>query len=395
MEKNIIFCADGTWNNPNQDHDRDEIADPTNVYKLFLCLDGMDSPAALLTANEQEKELASDGATLQIAKYIHGVGDSRNPIGRIIGGAFGAGIISRIVRGYTFISRNYEPGAKIFIVGFSRGAYTARALAGLIASEGVLAPALTLDKELAYRAGAEAWYQYRQKTAPKSKLARLWEVASDLPRFLSEKSLKATDFVTVDKIVAVAVWDTVGALGIPLFKGNGRVDAFRFCDTKLSKKVTNGFHAVSLDEQRDDFEPTLWDPAPNVKQVLFPGAHCDVGGGYPMARNENGLSDGGLRWMIDQLTAVGVRFSNAQPFKITPSHIGIAHKPWLHSPWNYPGVKIDPRRFPKDVERHPSIAARMGEAGVVNEPGEAAMAYDPASLSLMDAPETRKFALVS
>src|SRR5262245_47799785 len=182
MEKNIIFCADGTWNNPNQDHDGDKIADPTNVYKLFLCLDGMDSPSALLTANEQEKELASDGLTLQIAKYIHGVGDSRNPIGRIIGGAFGAGIISRIVRGYTFISRNYEPGAKIFIVGFSRGAYTARALGGLIASEGVLAPPLTEDKELAYRYGAEAWYQYRKKTAPEFSFSRLWELASAIGR---------------------------------------------------------------------------------------------------------------------------------------------------------------------------------------------------------------------
>src|SRR5215813_1314280 len=168
MAKNIIFCADGTWNNPSQDYDGDEVPDPTNVYKLFVRLGGAESPATLLTANEQEKELVSNGITVQISKYIHGVGDSRNPIGRIIGGAFGAGVISRIVRGYTFISRNYEPGAKIFIVGFSRGAYTARALAGLIASEGVLAPALTGDKELAYRAGAEAWYQYRQKTAPKS-----------------------------------------------------------------------------------------------------------------------------------------------------------------------------------------------------------------------------------
>jgi uncharacterized protein (DUF2235 family) len=384
MAKNIIFCADGTWNNPSQDHDGDDVSDPTNVYKLFLCLEGADSPAALLTANEQEKELKNDGAIVQISKYIHGVGDSRNPVGRIIGGAFGAGVISRIVRGYTFISRNYEPGARIFIVGFSRGAYTARALAGLIASEGVLAPALTMDKELAYRAGAEAWYQYRQKTAPKSKLARLWEVASDLPRFLSEKSLKATDFVPVNEIAAVAVWDTVGALGIPLFKGNGRVDAFRFCDTKLSKKVSAGFHAVALDEQRCDFEPTFWDPAPNVKQVLFPGAHCDVGGGYPMAENESGLSDGGLRWMMDQLSQVGVLLSSNEPYKITPSHVGIAHKPWLHSPWNYPGIRIAPRDLLKDMERHPSVALRMGEASVFHEPGEAAMIYDPASLRMIE-----------
>jgi hypothetical protein len=174
MAKNIVFCADGTWNNPSQNHDGDDVPDPTNVYKFFVCLGGVESPATLLTANEQEKELVSNGMTVQISKYIHGVGDSRNPIGRIIGGAFGAGVISRIVRGYTFISRNYEPGANIFIVGFSRGAYTARALAGLIASEGVLVPTLTVD------------------------------------------------------------------------------------------------------------------------QVLFPGAHCDVGGGYPMAGNESGLADGGL-----------------------------------------------------------------------------------------------------
>ena len=392
MAKNIIFCADGTWNNPSQDLDGDDIPDPTNVYKLFLCLEGADSPDALLTANEQEKEFFSNGMTLQIAKYIHGVGDSHNAIRRIIGGAFGAGVISRIVRGYTFISRNYEPGAKIFIIGFSRGAYTARALAGFIASEGLLAKALTEDKELAYRAGAEAWYQYREKTASKSILARLWEVASDLPRFLSEKSLKPTDFVPVDEIAAVGVWDTVGALGIPIFKGNGRVDAFRFCNTKLSKKVIKGFHALAVDEQRCDFEPTLWDPAPNVKQVLFPGAHCDVGGGYPMAENESGLSDAGLRWMVDELTEAGVYFSSAPPYKITPSHKGIAHKPWLHSPWNYPGIKIASRRFPEDMERHPSIAARMAEAGVIHEPGEAAVAYDPASLRLTDTSEAPKAA---
>ena len=380
MAKNIVFCADGTWNSPSQDDDGDETADPTNVYKLFVCLAGTDLPDTLLTANEQEKELVNNGATLQVSKYIHGVGDSRNPIRRLMGGTFGAGVISRIVRGYTFISRNYEPGAKIFIVGFSRGAYTARALGGLIASQGVLAPPLTEDKELAYRYGADAWYQYRKKTAPEFSFSRLWELARDLPGFLSRGSLKDTDFVKVDNIAAVAVWDTVGALGIPRFRGNGRVDAFRFCDTKLSKKVTMGFHAVALDEQRDDFTPTLWDPAANVKQVLFPGAHCDVGGGYPMARNESGLSDAGLRWMIDQLTDVGVLFSGGQPYAINPSDTGVAHMPWTHSPWDYPGVKLGPRAFPFALERHPSIAARMAAGMVVPEPGQMAIAYNPGNL---------------
>ena len=380
MAKNIIFCADGTWNNPNQDDDGDETADPTNVYKLFFCLAGVDAPDTLLTANEQEKALVENGATRQIAKYIHGVGDSRSPIRRLLGGAFGSGIISRIVRGYTFISRNYEPGTNIFIIGFSRGAYTARALAGLIASQGVLAPALTEDKELAYRRGAEAWYRYRNSTAARFSLSRLWELARDLPAFLSQGSLNDNDFISVGRIAAVGVWDTVGSLGIPRFRGNGRVDAFRFCDTKLSKKVAMGFHAVALDEQRNDFTPTLWDKADNVTQVLFPGAHCDVGGGYPMARNESGLSDAALQWMIDQLTGAGVLFSSGQPYPITPDHKGVAHMPWLHSPWDYPGISLGLREFSFALDQHPSITARMKAGFVVPEPGEPVIVYNPANL---------------
>jgi uncharacterized protein (DUF2235 family) len=373
--KRIVVCFDGTWNKPADEALAVDQRVETNVRRFYQSI----------------TDRGSDGAK-QVKWYDEGVGTQWYD--RYIGGAIGTGLELNIIQGYEFLAKEYEDGAEVYVVGFSRGAYTARALAGLIASEGVLTPELTIDKELAYRAGAEAWYQYRQKTAPRSKLARLWEVASDLPRFLSEKSLKATDFVPVDEIAAVAVWDTVGALGIPRFKGNGRVDAFRFCDTKLSKKVIRGFHAVALDEQRCDFESTLWDSAPKVKQVVFPGAHCGVGGGYPMIGNESGLSDGGLRWMMDQLTDVGVCFSAREPYQIAPSHLGIAHKPWLHSPWNYPGVTISPRSFPKDMEQHQSIELRMREVGVIQEPGEAAMAYDPASLRLIDAPELLRAASV-
>jgi uncharacterized protein (DUF2235 family) len=380
MEKNIVFCADGTWNSPNQDDDGDETADPTNVYKLFVSLAGVDSPDTLLTANEQEKALVENGATLQVAKYIHGVGDFRTPIRRLMGGAFGAGIISRIVRGYTFISRNYEAGAKIFIIGFSRGAYTARALAGLIASQGLLVPRLTHDKELAYRSGAQAWYRYRDSTSRKFGLSRLAEVVRDLPAFVSRDSLNESDFVKVDSIAAVAVWDTVGSLGIPRFRGNGRIDAFRFCDNKLSPKVAMGFHAVAVDEQRGDFTPTLWDPAPNVQQVLFPGAHCDVGGGYPIINNESGLSDAALRWMMDHLTGAAVRFSREHPYPINPDYTGVAHMPWIHSPWDYPGVQLGARRFPIALDQHPSIAERMAAREVVPEPGRPAVPYKPTNL---------------
>jgi uncharacterized protein (DUF2235 family) len=379
MARSIVFCADGTWNNPDQDENSDQSADPTNVYKLFLCLDGALSTDSLLKANEQEKELTKDGAFQQISKYIHGVGDSGNPIIKLLGGAFGAGVIARIVRGYTFISRNYEPGANIFVVGFSRGAYTARALVGLIVSQGVLAPHLTQDKELAYRRGAEAWYRYRKTTiANPFSLRQLADVVTDLPGFLSHRSLQDTDLVPVDRVSAVAVWDTVGALGIPVYVARGkRVDAFKFCDTTLSQKVTRGFHAVALDERRNDFTPTLWDSAANVTQVLFPGAHADVGGGYTVSNDECGLSDGALQWMITQLTGVGVLFSNAPAYQCKPKPAGTAHKPWMHAPWNLPGVSLGARSFSQGMAQDPSIAVRMAAGNIVAEPGDLPAFYLP------------------
>src|SRR5262249_50875616 len=150
-------------------------------------------------------------------------------------------------------------------------------------------------------------------------LQRLLDIITDLPGFFSHRSLQDSDLVPVDRVSAVAVWDTVGALGIPVYIANGeRMDAFRFCDTALSQKVGRGFHAVALDERRNDFRPPLWDPAPNVFQMLFPGAHADVGGGYPVPNDECGLSDGALQWMIQHLTSVGVLFSDTPTYQCRP-----------------------------------------------------------------------------
>ena len=155
---NIVFCADGTWNRPGTDDSADQPSYPTNVFKIFTNLAGVDDAMDIRAADEQER--LATGATTQIAKYLHGVGDSDNILVKLLGGATGAGIIARIVRGYTFISRNYVPGAKIFLIGFSRGAYTVRALAGLIQAQGLLDPAqlpLATDKGQAYRLAAAVW----------------------------------------------------------------------------------------------------------------------------------------------------------------------------------------------------------------------------------------------
>lgn len=130
-------------NGPGQpEEQQEEGGRRTNVFKLFLNLAGDLSPDSLRSADEQERIVAgADGKPTQIAKYLHGVGDSKNFLVRVLGGGGGAGLVTRIVRGYTFISRNFEPGDRIFIVGFSRGAYTARALAGSWTPRKTISPA--------------------------------------------------------------------------------------------------------------------------------------------------------------------------------------------------------------------------------------------------------------
>ena len=375
MAKTIIFLADGTWNSPDQDQDEDGSPDYTNVYKMFLALDGTDPVGAFKSAREQEKEVRNDGVS-QIAKYIHGVGDSTNSIRRIVGGAFGAGIIARVVRGYTFISRNYEPGARVHIVGFSRGAYTARALTGLIVSQGLLGPHITQDKELAYRCGTEAWYRYRASGPNRPNIfVRAAEALANPRELFRRDVLTDADLTPIDRVASVGVWDTVGAMGIPTYKKASRLDRYKFANTHLSEKVTMGFHAVALDEHRVDFTPTLWDTAPNVTQVLFPGAHADVGGGYPNNSQESGLSNVALRWMIANLKGAGVRFNDNDVSAFGPDATATAHKPWAHGAW--PKLPKRSRAFPRTMIEDPSIAARVAAPAVIAEPGEAPAPYRP------------------
>lgn len=379
MGKNIVFCADGTWNGPGQDENNDDQPDPTNVYKLFLGLTGVFDTKSLKQADEQEKQFVEAGRVVQVAKYIHGVGDSRNPITRLIGGTFGSGIIARIVRGYTYISRQYEPGDNIVIVGFSRGAYTARALAGMIASQGLLIKTLTTDKESAYRAGAKVWYRYRQQAASHKAgfLEKLAEATAGFSAFLSRDKIKDDQLIAVEKILSVAVWDTVGAMGLPNYVKDERADTFKFTNTDLSMKVVHGFHAVALDERRMDFTPTLWDAREGVTQVAFSGAHADVGGGYTTNNNESGLSDIALEWMVGCLKGIGVHFKSPIYVPVKSDARGVAHQPWHYPPFNIIGETAVRNLKGFGVEEHPSILERINAGSVVAEPKQAASIYQP------------------
>lgn len=384
MPKNIVFCADGTWNGPGQPDADDQSSPATNVFKLFLDLAGVDTPNTALLAKEQERVLAvADGTVQQVAKYLDGVGDSGNFLARLIGGGVGTGLITRIVRGYTFVSRNYEPGDKIYLVGFSRGAYTARALAGLISAKGLLPPNLAdpNNKEDAYRLGSAVWYAWRHAVlvAQGHPLDRLEEIAFDLPHFLQQAPDPAV--MVQAPIEAVAVWDTVGSLGIPVFDAQHvAVDVFQFADTALNANIRHARHAVSIDEERGSFTPTLWDADPNrIVQVLFPGAHADVGGGYTTSNNESGLSDIARGWMSGELKQLGVIFAQSPTIVYRPDAAGTAHRPWEHSPWLV--LPRGTRTFPSGFGLSQAVIDRMNAGSVFPDPGAALATYQSVNIS--------------
>jgi uncharacterized protein (DUF2235 family) len=261
--KRIVCFFDGTWNSADN---QDEL---TNVVRLCRAV----------------PEVARDGVR-QIAHYIVGIA-TESSFGdfKFAAGAIGYGIADRIKKGYALIAEAYEPGDEIYAFGFSRGAYEARSLAGIIALVGVLKP------ENAGRID-EAWEGYRTHGGrPDSpEVARLRELAHWPAR-----------------LKLIGVWDTVGNLGIPFGPRTRIGQAFAFHSTTLSPHVEVGLHALAIDEPRGTHSPTLWTagagsamPAGQiVEQVWFPGSHADVGGGW----KDTALSDISLQWMAERACA--------------------------------------------------------------------------------------------
>lgn len=260
MSKQIVYCADGTWDNSTSH---------TNVYKLYK---------SLITS------------ATQMPLYDDGVGASGDPIVKIVGGAFGTGLWEKIKEGYVKVAQVYEAGDSLFIFGFSRGAYTARSLAGMIVACGLPTQDFT-DKMV-----DAAFNAYRDKANRADLL----------------KSLAGCNLVNAD-ITMVGVWDTVGSLGIPSCFGGVDPIVYGFLDTGLHPSVKNAYQALAIDERRAQFPPTLWTgasaPGQTLEQVWFTGAHSDIGGGEPDdLPGTTALSDITLAWMMSKAGALGLQF---------------------------------------------------------------------------------------
>ena len=288
MKRIAVFC-DGTWNTP--DKSEKGLRCQTNVVKLADAL-----------------SLVSKDGTPQLIYYDTGIGSAGRVLQRMYEGATGRGISSKILQAYRYVIENYEPGDELFLFGFSRGAFTVRSLSGLIRNSGILK---IQNIDLIPRA-----YSIYKSRKPRFQ-----------PREIEATLFRKTYAVEeTTRIKFIGVWDTVGALGNPLWMNGVLNKHNQFHDTDLSTRIDHAFHALAIDEKRKNFEATLWHQQDDsgdqvLEQVWFPGVHSDVGGGYP--ENEDSLSDSALLWMLEKAQKCNLAFDT---FITNPNPLGLMHE---------------------------------------------------------------------
>ncbi len=340
MPKNIIVCTDGTWNHPAATDVTSEnfTSADTNVFKLFALLAG---EADMRSSTSRVKTVQG-----QVALYDDGVGADGIWAVRVAEGATGAGLELKLRDGYQFVSEQYETGDRIFLFGFSRGAFTARSLGGMLTRCGV--PAKSRQNEIF---ASHAFDVYRRNDPAGTAQYRADYQCQD---------------VTIE---VIGVWDTVGALGIPLgfFSGLDHL-LFRFHDMALHPNVRFGYHALAIDEKRESFAPSLWDAREGVEQVWFAGVHADIGGGY----RETGLSDLALSWMLTKVQPHGMLFGDrAFGANGSPNVTGDPLMVPMHDSYKPPFVTVHPavRAIPPSAAIHVSVRQRWDKVQPPYRPG--------------------------
>jgi uncharacterized protein (DUF2235 family) len=272
---NIAVLLDGTWSDANTH---------TNIAQIDARV-----PRRI-------------GDVAQDVCYIKGVGTGRRD--RLQGGLLGQGLDDDIREAYSFIAAHHRSDDdRIHLIGYSRGAFAARSLAGMIAKCGLIA-----ESDLP----AEAVFaRYRDTKTPG--LREMQEGETPARTAEDHRVLARSRLV---RIRFIGVFDTVGSLGIP--GGVGRFvnrRRYEFHDTRLSGLVDLACHAVAIDEHRKQFAPTLWTSVPipipdhptRVEQRWFVGAHANVGGGGTAAPAvDNPLSILPREWIVDRAVEAGL-----------------------------------------------------------------------------------------
>ena len=320
--KKLVVCVDGTWNTPTMEDNGEP--SPTNVFKFYRALE--------------------DASEDQCGYYHTGIGTEGGRVKQVLDGAFGGSLEDHIRNVYLWLAENYEDGAQVYLLGFSRGAFTVRCVAGMLNGPGLVKfgtdASLRAKREAVGRA-YEAYGNNKESVRVHMRDDEFWLDGRPVPvRFLG-------------------VWDTVGALGIPdeleftnlLFD---RKDRWEFHDTDLGENVEMARHAMAVDEVRASFTVTRWNrrsiekEGRDVEERWFPGVHGDVGGGY----EDSSLSDLALEWMMREAEKAGVEFRQGVFEQVKGDPLGVKHQ-------SYKGVfavfRSRPRNVPKLVDGEPSV----------------------------------------
>lgn len=343
--KNIVLCFDGTWNHPAKEVAGKNIY--TNVWKLYYA------------AVEQEK--------VQIKWYDRGVGVEGLFHEKIIGGATGKGIEENVIDGYVQLLERYQPGDKIFLFGFSRGATTARILASLLHFCGIV-------EEEKWEVNPENasidWSDIRSVARKaldiylNSNITTRVEAGEKIKRGRSKKWITdrfrtANSYQTSLEIRMLGVWDTVSALTTCNRKYHDVLE--ELIDLKTYPEVKYACHAVSIDEVRGDFALIPFKRARgkraeeiSMKEVWFAGAHSNVGGGFV----DSGLSDIALEWMLSEAIKQGLLI-NTHKLRIHPDVLGELQHP--EEEFIYPLRRKNSRRIPRGSKIHASVFERLAK----------------------------------
>ncbi len=278
-QKRLALFLDGTWNSVDSN---------TNVWRM----------RALAAAKSK------DGKP-QLVYYEVGVNG-------FLGGVFGQGLDDNIRLAYDWLIENYNDGDEIFIFGFSRGAFTARSLAGLIAIDGILKAGAPIGV-------SELFDRYKKGNEESIWTLKEMEASGDISKLTGQEKW-LLKYSQPTNVKVIGVWDTVGSVGLAAgdIPGISR-SQFDYLQTGLRIHILNGYHALAIDEHRNDFAPTLWDvrhpkdpgaviaqprPLSSVEQRWFVGAHANVGGGY----QTDLLAQAPLRWMMKKAESQGLSF---------------------------------------------------------------------------------------
>jgi len=332
MPKNIVICCDGTGNEFGEHN--------SNVVKLY-------------------STLIIDGHT-QVGYYHPGVGTMGAPTATnrvskawsvVMGLAFGGGLLANVGDAYRYLMDTYEDGDKIFIFGFSRGAYTVRALAGVLHMYGLLCPGN--DGLIPY-----IIRMFAQKTRKAGGMKQTFDVAEEF---------KAT-FGRDCPLHLVGVWDTVSSVGWVW-------DPLKLPYTAQNPAMIHGRHAVSIDERRCYFRNNLWGkelPGQSIKQVWFAGVHSDVGGSYPPLRS--GLSQIALEWMLCEAAELGLIIDLDRARRVLgrvpppPPFLPNAAAPINNSlTWAWWILEFLPHSYYDPVARKPKWTIPLGQRRIIPE----------------------------